>query len=331
MLWRATDGGDSYLAYYIDLTATSPRGVTRLQDCRLQAAEDGGIALYVRSDGRRLMLLDAGEPHCRAAWLAALSEGAEGAEGAEGGVETLKTSWEAFEWFDEERQFLAANGGASPLPTTPQQRFTGAPQRPPSWSKMVTAQAAEKAAAEKAAAEKAAAEKAAAAEAAVVSAAGADGGSAAGAGAGSGSGSGSGPGSGSGSGSGESIALGGSELAQLWCEEELVRSLAELEASRALRAFLALEWHELERLLLAPMATHTATGGEAAAGGGAAADGGTAASDGMAAEEEEAAAEEAAAAAVADGSSLPLRLLQTLLQHVMSCPLLRSVARDELP
>ena len=58
MLWRAADGGYAYLAYYLDLTASSPRGVTRLQDCRLHAAEDGCIALYVRRDGRRLMLLD---------------------------------------------------------------------------------------------------------------------------------------------------------------------------------------------------------------------------------------------------------------------------------
>ena len=135
-----------------------------------------------------------------------------------------------------------------------------------------------------------------------------------------------------------------------------MRSLAELEASRALRAFLALEWRELEVLLLAPMATQTATGDEAAAGSGAAASGGAVAdggagtdgriatSDGAAAaveeeeaeeEEEEAAVaeeeEEAAAAeeeaAAADESSLPLRLLRTLLQHVMSCPLLRSVVR----
>ena len=51
------------------------------------------------------------------------------------------------------------------LPTTPQQRYNGAPQRSPSWSKMVTADeapAAERAAAELAAAELAAAELAAA-------------------------------------------------------------------------------------------------------------------------------------------------------------------------
>jgi hypothetical protein len=51
------------------------------------------------------------------------------------------------------------------LPTTPQQRYNGAPQRSPSWSKMVTADeapAAELAAAELAAAELAAAELAAA-------------------------------------------------------------------------------------------------------------------------------------------------------------------------
>jgi hypothetical protein len=51
------------------------------------------------------------------------------------------------------------------LPTTPQQRYNGAPQRSPSWSKMVTADeapAAERAAAELAAAELAAAERAAA-------------------------------------------------------------------------------------------------------------------------------------------------------------------------
>ena len=98
-----------------------------------------------------------------------------------------------------------------------------------------------------------------------------------------------------------------------------MRSLAELEASRALRAFLALEWHELERLLRAPIPTRTATGDEVTAGERAAADGGTAATDGAAAEGEEAAA---------DDLSLPLRLLQTLLHHVMSCPLLRSVVRD---
>ena len=56
-----------------------------------------------------------------------------------------------------------------------------------------------------------------------------------------------------------------------------MRSLAELEASRALRAFLALEWRELEQLLLTPIAGHTATGDEAAVGGGAIAGGGTAA------------------------------------------------------
>ena len=118
-----------------------------------------------------------------------------------------------------------------------------------------------------------------------------------------------------------------------------MRSLAELEASRALRAFLALESHELERLLRAPMPTRTATGDEVTAGERAAADGGTAATDGAAAVEEEAAAavgEEAAAAegeeaAAADDLSLPLRLLQTLLHHVMSCPLLRSVVRDAPP
>ena len=51
------------------------------------------------------------------------------------------------------------------LPTTPQQRYNGAPQRSPSWSKMVTADeapAAERAAAELAAAELAAAERVAA-------------------------------------------------------------------------------------------------------------------------------------------------------------------------
>jgi len=117
-----------------------------------------------------------------------------------------------------------------------------------------------------------------------------------------------------------------------------VRSLAELEASRALRAFLALEWHELERLLRAPIPTRTATGDEVTAGERAAADGGTAATDGAAAEGEGAAAtagEGAAAAegeeAAADDLSLPLRLLQTLLHHVMSCPLLRSVVRDAPP
>ena len=31
MLWRAADGGDAHLAYFLDLAATSPRGVTRLQ------------------------------------------------------------------------------------------------------------------------------------------------------------------------------------------------------------------------------------------------------------------------------------------------------------
>ena len=114
-----------------------------------------------------------------------------------------------------------------------------------------------------------------------------------------------------------------------------MRSLAELEASRALRAFLALEWHELERLLRAPIPTRTATGDKVTAGERAAADGGTAATDGAAAEGEGAAAtagEGAAAAegeeAAADDLSLPLRLLQTLLHHVMSCPLLRSVVRD---
>ena len=43
VLWRAADGGDAYLAYYVDLTASSPRGVTRLQDCRLQAAVHAAI------------------------------------------------------------------------------------------------------------------------------------------------------------------------------------------------------------------------------------------------------------------------------------------------
>ena len=109
-----------------------------------------------------------------------------------------------------------------------------------------------------------------------------------------------------------------------------VRSLAELEASRALRAFLALEWHELERLLRAPIPTRTATGDEVTAGERAAADGGTAATDGAAAEGEGAAAAEGEEAA-ADDLSLPLRLLQTLLHHVMSCPLLRSVVRDAPP
>ena len=106
-----------------------------------------------------------------------------------------------------------------------------------------------------------------------------------------------------------------------------VRSLAELEASRALRAFLALEWHELKRLLRAPIPTRTATGDAVTAGERAAADGGTAATDGAAAEGEGAAAAEGEEAA-ADDLSLPLRLLQTLLHHVMSCPLLRSVVRD---
>ena len=110
-----------------------------------------------------------------------------------------------------------------------------------------------------------------------------------------------------------------------------MRSLAELEASRALRAFLALEWHELERLLRAPIPTRTATGDEVTAGERAAADGGTAATDGAAAEGEEAAAAEGEEAAAADDLSLPLRLLQTLLHHVMSCPLLRSVVRDAPP
>eukprot|EP00964_Phaeocystis_antarctica_P032802 scaffold18595_cov65-Phaeocystis_antarctica.AAC.1 len=31
VLWRAADGGDAHLAYFLDLAATSPRGVTRLQ------------------------------------------------------------------------------------------------------------------------------------------------------------------------------------------------------------------------------------------------------------------------------------------------------------
>ena len=88
MLWRAADGGDAYLAYYVDLTASSPRGVTRLQDCRLHAAEDGCIALYVRRDGRRLMLLDAGEPPCRTAWLAALTGADLGGEAAGEGART---------------------------------------------------------------------------------------------------------------------------------------------------------------------------------------------------------------------------------------------------
>ena len=133
-----------------------------------------------------------------------------------------------------------------------------------------------------------------------------------------------------------------------------MRSLAELEASRALRAFLALEWHELERLLRAPIPTRTATGDEMTEGERAAADGGTAATDGAAAEGEGAATtagegaaatagEEAAATAgegaaaaegeeaAADDLSLPLRLLQTLLHHVMGCPLLRSVVRDAPP
>ena len=117
-----------------------------------------------------------------------------------------------------------------------------------------------------------------------------------------------------------------------------MRSLAELEASRALRAFLALEWHELERLLRAPIPTRTATGDEVTEGERAAADGGTAATDGAAAGGEGAAAtagEGAAAAegeeAAADDLSLPLRLLQTLLHHVMGCPLLRSVVRDAPP
>ena len=110
-----------------------------------------------------------------------------------------------------------------------------------------------------------------------------------------------------------------------------MRSLAELEASRALRAFLALESHELERLLRAPMPTRTATGDEVTAGERAAADGGTAATDGAAAVEEEAAAAVGEEAAAADDLSLPLRLLQTLLHHVMSCPLLRSVVRDAPP
>ena len=40
-------------------------------------------------------------------------------------------------------------GAPSPLPTSPQQRFAGAPQRHPSWSKMVSTQAAGRAAAAK--------------------------------------------------------------------------------------------------------------------------------------------------------------------------------------
>ena len=74
-----------------------------------------------------------------------------------------------------------------------------------------------------------AAAEAAAAGAAVVSAAGADGGGANGSSAAAAAAAAAaGSGSGSGSSSGEVIALESSELARLWCEEELVRSLAEL-------------------------------------------------------------------------------------------------------